>query len=87
MLSDDYKQKIKRTLGCVFPISRSRRGACNNCGCCCALPKKCPFLKKNGDKTYCSIYKIRPLNCRKYPRVKSEHLTAADCGYYFEAKD
>jgi hypothetical protein len=35
-------------------------------------------------KFYCSIYLIRPLNCRKYPRTESEFITADTCGYRFE---
>jgi hypothetical protein len=80
-----WSAKIKRTLTSVLPVSKSRKGECLNCGVCCKLPNVCPFLKYTPDgKSYCSIYIIRPLNCRKYPRTESEFITADVCGYRFE---
>ncbi len=77
--------RIKRTLTSVLPVSPQRRGHCVQCGACCKLPNVCPFLKSNGDgHNYCGIYPIRPLNCRKYPRTSSEHITADTCGFRFE---
>ncbi len=77
--------RIKRTLTSVLPVSPQRRGRCVQCGACCKLPNVCPFLKSNDDgKIYCRIYPIRPLNCRKYPRTPSEHITADTCGFHFE---
>ena len=35
-------------------------------------------------QSYCSIYLIRPLNCRKYPRTESECVTEDTCGFRFE---
>lgn len=68
----------------MFPVSKRRRGKCNNCGACCKLPNVCPLLRYNGDgKAYCASYFFRPLNCRKYPRTEAEHLTANSCGFYF----
>jgi len=85
-LKNNYFAKIVRTITSFLPVSKARRGQCQNCGKCCHLPKRCLFLKTKGDKSYCSIYKIRPLNCRKYPRAKSELLTPDTCGYHFEEK-
>ena len=80
-----WMAKIKRTLTSVLPVSKQRRGQCINCGACCRLPATCPFLKTNGDgKGYCGIYPLRPLNCRKYPRTDSEHITKDTCGFHFE---
>ncbi len=31
----------------------------------------------------CAIYRWRPLNCRKYPRTATEHLTRPECGFSF----
>ena len=77
--------KIMRTFTSVLPVSKRRRGQCTNCGACCRLPNVCKFIKTNGDgKVYCAIYPIRPLNCRKYPRTKSEHTTCETCGYRFD---
>ena len=88
-MADEQKNtwgaRIKRTFTSVLPVSRRRRGQCVNCGACCELPNVCPFLKTNGDgKGYCSIYPLRPLNCRKYPRTESEHITKDTCGFRFE---
>jgi len=75
--------KLKRTLTSFLPVDKNREGHCIDCGKCCYLPNKCPFLKIEGDKSHCSIYKIRPLNCRKYPRTEAEWLTPESCGYHF----
>lgn len=75
--------KIRRIIGSVLPVSKKRQGKCINCGKCCHLPNKCQFLKTKDGKSYCSIYKIRPLNCRKYPRTAEECLTKDTCGYTF----
>ena len=80
-----FSAKIKRTFTSVLPISKNRVGKCANCGTCCKLPKMCPLLKfKPNGESYCSIYKIRPLNCRKYPRTKSESVVEDICKYRFE---
>jgi len=77
--------RIKRTFTSVLPVAQQRRGQCVHCGACCKLPNVCPFLKSNGDgHVHCRIYPIRPLNCRKYPRTPSEHVTADTCGFQFE---
>lgn len=77
--------KLKRTLTSVLPVSGDRKGQCVNCGACCRLPNDCKFIKTNGDgKIFCAIYPVRPLNCRKYPRSKSELITAETCGYSFD---
>jgi len=82
--------KLKRTLTSLLPVDEKRTGACNNCGACCRLPFRCGFLKTTTDennekKEYCSIYAIRPPNCRKFPRVAEEHKLVKDtCGFSFE---
>ena len=84
-IGNTWSAKTKRTLTSVLPVSKSRKGECINCGACCKLPNTCNFLKNQPDgKSYCSIYVIRPLNCRKYPRAESEFITADTCGYGFE---
>ena len=80
-----WAAKAKRTLTSLLPVSEDRKGHCRNCGACCRLPVDCPFIKEGSDgKVFCSIYAIRPLNCRKYPRTKSELITADTCGHSFE---
>ena len=79
------KLKIKRTLGSFLPVSKSREGECNNCGACCHLPFRCTFLKTGKDgKGHCTIYKVRPPNCRKFPRTVEELDTVKDtCSFLF----
>jgi Fe-S-cluster containining protein len=80
-----WAAKLKRTLTCLLPVSKDRQGHCVNCGACCKLPNVCAFLKTGADgKGYCSVYFLRPLNCRKYPRTKSELITAETCGFRFD---
>jgi len=78
------KEKIRRTLTSILPIAADRQGECNNCGACCKLPSPCMFLGyRESGESYCRIYKIRPLNCRKYPRTAAELVTAETCGFTF----
>lgn len=80
-----WAAKAKRTITAVLPVSENRRDKCINCGACCKLPNVCPFIKSGADgKEYCSIYPIRPLNCRKYPRTEAEFVTRDTCGFRFE---
>ena len=80
-----WAARIKRTFTAILPVSEKRKGKCANCGACCKLPNLCPFIKPGPDgKEFCSIYSIRPYNCRKYPRTESEHITQETCGYRFE---
>ena len=80
-----WTARAKRTVTSILPVAKNRRGRCINCGACCKLPNICPFLKSGDDgRGYCSIYPLRPLNCRKYPRSESEFITRDTCGYTFE---
>ena len=66
----------------------NRQGECNQCGKCCELLFKCPFLIKNdtGD-TLCSIYENRPKQCDAFP-INKKCLSEVDfdCTYTFDAK-
>ncbi|MFC2149382.1 hypothetical protein ACFLQ8_01650 [Candidatus Auribacterota bacterium] len=81
-----WGRKLNRTITSMLPICEDREGDCHRCGACCALPNKCPFLKfedeQNQKNSVCTVYHIRPLNCRKYPRVKRDLITDP-CGYNF----
>jgi len=80
-----WASKLRRTVGALLPISRDRKGGCVNCGACCKLPNVCWFLQYRQDgSSFCSIYSIRPLNCRKYPRTRSELITSDTCGHHFQ---
>ena len=70
----------------VLPVDKSRKGECEKCGACCKFVVECPFLKYDeggSGATYCRIYSIRPLQCRKYPRSKREQIHQP-CGYRFD---
>jgi Fe-S-cluster containining protein len=77
--------KIKRTFTSLLPIDKNRTGECNGCGDCCKLPFRCIFLNDMPDGTSrCSIYNVRPPNCRKFPRSRSQWETVKDnCGFQF----
>jgi Fe-S-cluster containining protein len=80
-----WTAKIRRTFTSVLPVSKSRRGQCIRCGACCKLPNVCPWLRFDAQgKALCIIYLVRPLNCRKYPRTESEHITTSSCGLHFD---
>ena len=40
--------------------------------------KVCTFLRRKGDRYYCSIYDHRPNTCRKFPFFK-KNLELMDC--------
>ncbi|MFC2140608.1 YkgJ family cysteine cluster protein [Candidatus Auribacterota bacterium] len=77
-----WSAKLKRTFTAFLPVDPKRKGSCQQCTACCALPNKCPFLVPKNGKDVCTIYKYRPLNCRKYPRTTKEQI-CFPCGYFF----
>ena len=82
-----WRAKFRRLSTCLLPVSPDRTGSCAQCGACCQLPIVCPFLKSRKDgTTYCGIYRLRPPNCRKYPRTAREHITEKTCGFRFAGK-
>jgi len=77
--------KLRRTLTSWLPVAPGRVGSCESCGLCCELPNPCPFVRFRPDgRSFCAIYRWRPLNCRKYPRSPAEHITQPECGFRFE---
>jgi Fe-S-cluster containining protein len=84
-LKNTWSAKIKRTFTSILPVDKGRRGKCIRCGACCKLPNVCPFFSVDDEGlAVCKAYLLRPLNCRKYPRTKSELITAESCGYTFD---
>lgn len=84
-MKNNIWNKVYRFFTSFLPIDNKRKGKCDNCGACCRLPTKCCFLKFDLDnKSYCSIYKYRPLQCRKYPRNKKEWITQDTCSHSFD---
>jgi hypothetical protein len=84
MMKNNMMSKVYRTFTGFLPVSNNRTGKCVECGECCRLPFKCPFLREKNGKSKCIIYKFRPLNCRKYPRTAKEHITKETCGFRFK---
>lgn len=59
-----------------------RRGTCKQCGHCCHLAFRCPFLTETGK---CLVYhKGRPMQCKTFP-IDERDLAeiGRECGYYF----
>ncbi|PWQ94277.1 YkgJ family cysteine cluster protein [Leucothrix arctica] len=77
--------KLIRTITSILPVQKDRIGECNGCGACCHLPVRCTFLTEDeSGLSRCSIYKIRPPNCRKFPRTPSQlKLVENECSYSF----
>jgi Fe-S-cluster containining protein len=83
-----WAAKLKRTFTSILPADKDRKGQCIRCGACCKLPNYCWFLGINDkDEYFCKIHSLRPLNCRKYPRTKSELITCETCGFTFDQDD
>lgn len=77
-------KKLIRTVTAFLPVDKRRSGTCTGCGACCKLPYTCPFLTYDAaGKARCDIYRVRPLNCRKYPRTAREWMTRSTCGFAF----
>ncbi len=85
--------KVRRWLLDKFKRSFVRRsleeriGECKMCGKCCKLVFRCPFLKKEGKCQTCSIYELRPAQCRHFP-IDNRDLKdlGGTCGYSFKKK-
>ena len=62
-----------------------RQGECNQCGNCCEILFRCPFLVKIADgHSQCSIYDRRPGQCAAFP-INERCLSEVDfdCSYTF----
>ncbi|MEI6125793.1 MAG: hypothetical protein WCQ99_04480 [Pseudomonadota bacterium] len=58
-----------------------RKGTCSQCGQCCRLIFRCPFLTGEGK---CFIYTHgRPQQCRTFPIDTRDIAEVNNCGYYF----
>ena len=83
------RHKIERAFTSILPVDKNRTGECNNCGACCHLPTRCLFLKTvESGKEFCSIYKVRPPNCRKFPRTLEQFNHVKEtCSFSFGTKN
>ncbi len=86
--------KLRRLVLCIFKQKyieeqeKTRYGDCFQCGKCCSLLYKCPFLEGPQWNTRCAIYdKGRPKQCQAFP-IDPQDLHDVDflCGYYFDAE-
>ena len=61
-----------------------RQGECNQCGNCCEVLFRCPFLIRGDGITMCSIYENRPGQCAAFP-IDEKCLAEVDfdCSYSF----
>ncbi len=83
--------KLRRFVLCTFKQKyvekqqRTRYGDCFQCGKCCSLLYKCPFLEGPEGNTRCAIYhKGRPKQCEAFPiDYKDLHDVEFLCGYFF----
>lgn len=87
LAENTWWQKLKRALTGFLPIAKTREGQCHQCGACCQLMVRCPFLRYDPrtSKARCRIYVLRPPACRKYPRVAEEQV-CLPCGYRFRSR-
>ncbi len=85
--SGPFDGKVKRfCTSLVLPVEGSRTGECKACGACCEFLVRCPFLRRDeAGVPRCRIYRVRPLQCRKYPRTAEEQVHLP-CGYAFREK-
>lgn len=80
-----WTAKGVRMVTSVLPVDKARKGQCKRCGNCCKLPVTCPLLRYNAaGESYCRAYHLRPFACKKYPRTRSELITADTCGFSFD---
>ena len=65
-----------------------RLGECDQCGNCCEILFRCPFLVRQDDGTaLCSIYDSRPGQCAAFP-IDHKCLAEVDfeCSYRFPGR-
>ena len=60
-----------------------RRGECRQCGSCCDLTFRCPFLTMENR---CNHYDRRMRTCRDFPIDALDlRLSRVPCGHYYES--
>ncbi len=82
--------KIRRFILCttkkeyIQTQEKQRFGECVQCGKCCKLPFRCPFLIGDDNNLRCAIYNGRPGQCRAFP-IDERDLADVNyqCGYFF----
>lgn len=82
--------KIRRFILCavrpehVERLIEHRGGECVQCGKCCKLVFKCPFLGGTDENPRCMVYQGRPKPCVAFP-IDERDLADVNfqCGYFF----
>ena len=77
--------QVRFKRGYVAQQVLKRQGECNQCGNCCEILFRCPFLIKGEDgPSLCSIYADRPGQCAAFP-INKKCLAEVDfdCTYSF----
>ncbi len=84
------KSKLGRFINSYNNDLSNRKGFCtpDNCetldekkgAACCKLSYTCPALKHNE----CSVYSIRPRNCRVFPSNEDDLKLVKNCGYWWK---
>ena len=85
--------KMRRMIICtsaqdyVKEQEKLRSGECYQCGKCCKLLFRCPFLAGSEENPRCTIYNDRPKPCTAFP-IDERDLADVNfqCGYFFEEK-
>ena len=86
--------KIRRFLLCAVKPQYveaqilHRGGECVQCGKCCKLVFKCPFLGGTDENPRCMVYDGRPKPCFAFP-INERDLADVNfqCGYFFTDTD
>ena len=84
------RSKFRRMLLCatrpeyIEQQIRHRAGECVQCGKCCKLVFKCPFLGGTDENPRCQVYQGRPKPCVAFP-IDERDLADVNfqCGYFF----
>lgn len=89
VIRSPFRGKLRRIYlttfrrGYVEKSIRERKGECLQCGRCCRLLFRCPFLSRDNR---CRIYnRKRAMSCVTFP-IDARDLADVSgvCGYYFE---
>lgn len=83
--------KVRRFFLCAFrpeyvrEQERLRGGDCVQCGKCCKLVFKCPFLGGTDENPRCMVYEGRPKPCQAFPIDRRDLVDVNfQCGYFFD---
>ena len=84
--------KTRRFFQSFKGVESGRKGECTPETCetsdgrkgaaCCKLGFVCPCL---GERA-CKAYRVRPPNCRVFPRSREDLLLVKGCGFHWEEK-